>query len=225
MDFSGLQKTSLIDFPNNIATVLFTPGCNLRCPFCYNWRIVLNPKGPYLSEKDVLRILESRKTFVNAVVITGGEPTMHSKLPTFLQELEERGYAIKIDTNGFFPEVLDQCLPHIDYVSMDVKTSPEKYRLLGAKDLKNLLRSIDILREGRTDYEFRTTVVPGFVDEDCIRRIGKIVKDAKRFVLQQFVPGDTLDKKYNEIKPYSKNKIAHLAEIMDSYVDKTILRV
>ena len=97
--FGGIQKTSLIDFPDRIATVLFTPGCNLRCPFCHNWRLVLEPKGPFLSEKDVLQILESRKRHVDAVVVTGGEPTMHVDLSEFLMELKERGFRVKLDTN------------------------------------------------------------------------------------------------------------------------------
>ena len=165
MKFSGIQKTSLIDFPDRIATVLFTPGCNLRRPFCHNWRLVLEPKGPFLSEENALRILKSRKKFVDAVVITGGEPTMQSDIPTFLMKLKKMGFAIKIDTNGFFPDVLKKCLPFLDYVAMDIKTCPEKYVQLGAKDTKKFLRAIKILKQGSANYEFRSTVVPNFVDE------------------------------------------------------------
>ena len=110
MKFSGLQKTSLVDYPDKVASVLFTPGCNLRCPFCHNWRIAVNPQPPFLQETAALEILESRKKYVDAVVITGGEPCMHKELPKFLAKLKERGFLVKLDTNGFFPDVLEECL-------------------------------------------------------------------------------------------------------------------
>ena len=123
MKFGGLKKTSLIDFPNRISSVLFTLGCNLRCPFCHNWRLIINPKPPFLSEVDALKILRSRKRFVDAIVITGGEPTMNIELPIFVKKLKDEGFAIKLDTNGLLPEVLKSCLPYIDYIALDIKTS------------------------------------------------------------------------------------------------------
>jgi len=171
MKFSGLQKVSLIDYPNKVASVLFTPGCNLRCPFCHNWRIAVDPKPPFLQEAVALRILESRKKYVDAVVVTGGEPTMHKELPKFLAKLKARGFLVKLDTNGFYPEVLEECLPYVDYVALDVKTSLEKYRLLGAKDTNGLSRTVEMLKTGKVAYEFRTTVIPEFVTaEDLPRR-------------------------------------------------------
>jgi pyruvate formate lyase activating enzyme len=225
MKFSGIQKTSLIDFPDRIATVLFTPGCNLRCPFCHNWRIVLDPKPPFLNEETVMQILEKRKKYVDAVVITGGEPTIHKEISKFLKKLKERGFAVKLDTNGFCPQVLEECLPHVDYVALDVKTSLEKYGLLGVKDTANLLRTIEILKNGKVEYEFRATVVPGFVDEEDIPKIGEVVKGGKRFAFQQFIPGDTLDKTFNSLKPYSPEVIVGFAETMKKYVANVILRV
>jgi pyruvate formate lyase activating enzyme len=100
MKFSGLQKTSLVDFPCRVASVLYTPGCNLRCPFCHNWRIVLDPQPPFLTEETALKILEDRKKYVDAVVVTGGEPTIHKETPRFLKKLRERGFTVKLDTNG-----------------------------------------------------------------------------------------------------------------------------
>ncbi|MEM2320111.1 MAG: anaerobic ribonucleoside-triphosphate reductase activating protein, partial [Candidatus Bathyarchaeia archaeon] len=125
MKFSGLQKTSLIDYPDRVAAVLFTPGCNLRCPYCYNWRIVVDPKPPFLNEETAIQILEERKRYVDAVVVTGGEPTIHKELPRFLKRLKEKGFAVKLDTNGLNAKVLEECLPYVDYVALDVKTSPE----------------------------------------------------------------------------------------------------
>jgi len=225
MKFGGFQKTSLIDFPDKISSILFTPGCNLRCPFCHNWRLVIEPKGPFLSEKEALRILKSRKKYVDAVVVTGGEPALHKDLPLFLERLKREGFAVKLDTNGFFPQVLERCLAYIDYVALDVKTSLEKYTLLGAKGTSDLLRAIDIIKDGKIDYEFRSTVVPGLIDEENITKIGEMAKGAKRFVLQQFVPGDTLDKNFNNVKPYPPKIIIHFAELMKKYVGDVAMRI
>jgi pyruvate formate lyase activating enzyme len=225
MEFGGLKKVSLIDFPDRIATVLFTSGCNLRCPFCHNWRLVLEPKNSVLSEEMVFQILESRKKYVDAVVITGGEPLMHHDITHFLKKLKEREFAIKMDSNGFFPDTLEKSLPYLDYVAIDVKTSAEKYVLLGANDISNYLHTIEMLKQGNIDYEFRTTVVPSFVNEEDIPKMGELVKGAKRFAFQQFVPGDTLDRKFNDVSPYSPDVIAHFADVMKRYVDDVILRV
>jgi len=225
MKLSGIQKTSLIDFPDRLSTVLFTPGCNLRCPFCHNWRIVLDPKPPFLNEETAIRILEDRKRYVDAVVVTGGEPTLHKEIPKFLKKLKERGFIIKIDTNGFYPLVLEECLPYVDYVALDIKTSLEKYARLGAKDTADLLRTIETLKSGKVEYEFRTTVVPGFVDAEDISRIGEIVKGAETFAFQQFASGDTLDKTFKTLKPYSPETIVGFAETMKKYAEKIILRV
>jgi pyruvate formate lyase activating enzyme len=225
MKFSGIQKTSLVDFPEKVATVLFTPGCNLRCPFCHNWRIVVDPKPPFLNEENAFRILESRKRFVDAIVVTGGEPTLHKELPKFLKRLKEKGFTVKLDTNGFYPQVLEECLAHVDYVALDVKTSLEKYEQLGAKDTKDLLHTVEMLKSGKVDYEFRTTVVPGFVDVEDIARIGEIVKDAKTFAFQQFIPDDTLDKNFKTVKPYSPEIINGFVEKMKGYAENLVLRL
>jgi pyruvate formate lyase activating enzyme len=225
MKFSGFQKISLVDFPDRVASVLFTPGCNLRCPFCHNWRIVVDPKPPFLNEEAAFSMLDSRKKYMDAVVVTGGEPTLHKEIPKFLRKLKERGFAVKLDTDGFYPQVLEECLSHVDYVALDVKTSPEKYVRLGAKDTTGLLRTIEILNSGKVEYEFRTTVVPGFVDAEDIPRMGEIVKGAKSLVFQQFIPEDTLDKTFKTVKPYSLETIVGFAETMKKYVERIVLRV
>jgi len=225
MKFSGLQKISLIDYPNKVASVLFTPGCNLRCPFCHNWRIAVDPKPPFLQETVALEILEARKKYVDAVVVTGGEPTMHKELPKFLAKLKERGFMVKLDTNGFYPEVLEECLPSVDYVALDVKTSLEKYKQLGAKDTAGLMRTVEILKTGKVPYEFRTTVVPEFVTAEDITCIGEMVKGAKTHAFQQFVPQDTLDKRFEDLKPYAPEIIEEFAGTMKNYAENVILRV
>ena len=225
MKFSGLQKVSLIDYPNKVASVLFTPGCNLRCGFCHNWRIVIDPKPPFLQEALALRILESRKKYVDAVVVTGGEPTMHKELPKFLAKLKKRGFQVKLDTNGFYPEVLEECLPYVDYVSLDVKTSPEKYKLLGAKNTSGLLRTVEMLKMGKVAYEFRTTVVPEITTAEDMTRICELAKGAKNYAFQQFVPQDTLNKRFESLKPYAPGVIREFAETMNKYVENVVLRV
>ena len=224
MKFSGLQKTSLLDYPDRVTSVLFTPGCNLSCPFCHNWRIAVNPQPPFLQEAAALEILESRKKFVDAVVITGGEPCMHKELPKFLAKLKARGFMVKLDTNGFFPEVLEECLGNVDYVAMDVKTCREKYNLLGAKDTIGLVRTIEILKTGKVPYEFRTTVVPQIVTAQDATSIGEMVEGSKIHALQQYIPDDTLDKKFQTLKPYSPEIISEFAQIINKYSEHVFVR-
>ncbi|MEM2465930.1 MAG: anaerobic ribonucleoside-triphosphate reductase activating protein [Candidatus Bathyarchaeia archaeon] len=225
MKFSGIQKTSLIDYPEKIASVLFTPGCNMRCPYCYNWRIVVDPKPPFINEETALQILDERRKYVDAVVVTGGEPTIHNELPRFLKKLKERGFAVKLDTNGLNPKVLEQCLQYVDYVALDIKTSPEKYQLLGVKDTAALLKTVDMLKSGKIEYEFRTTVVPKIVEEADIIHMGELTKGAKNYALQQFIPGDTLSEEYKNLKSYSLDVIAGFAETLRKYVENVVLRI
>jgi pyruvate formate lyase activating enzyme len=225
MKFSGLQKISLIDYPNKVASVLFTPGCNLRCGFCHNWRIAVDPKPPFLQGAQALEILEKRKRYVDAVVVTGGEPCMHKELPKFLTKLKSRGFLVKLDTNGFYPEVLEECLGSVDYVALDVKTCLEKYRLLGAKDTAGLIRSIEMLKTGKVPCEFRTTAVPELVTAQDVMCIGELVKGAMTHAFQQFVAKDTLDKRFEELKPYPSEMIEEFAATMRKYTENTVLRV
>jgi pyruvate formate lyase activating enzyme len=223
--FSGLQKTSLLDYPSKIASVLYTPGCNLRCPFCHNWRIAVNPQPPFLQEGISLEILKGRKKYVDAVVISGGEPCMHKELPKFLCKLKEHGFSVKLDTNGFYPEVLEDCLSYVDYVAMDLKTSLEKYNLLGATDTTSLMKSVEILKSGVTPFEFRTTVVPEIVSTQDIACIAEIIKGSKTHALQQFVPTDTLDKRFQSVKPYPPETLSEFAEILRPFTEKVELRL
>jgi pyruvate formate lyase activating enzyme len=225
MKFSGLQKISLVDYPHKVASVLYTPGCNLRCPFCHNWRIAVDPKPPFLQEAVALEILEARKKYVDAVVVTGGEPTMHKELPKFLARLKEKGFEVKLDTNGFYPEVVEECLAYVDYVALDVKTSLEKYRLLGAEDTAGLLRTIEILKMGKVAYEFRTTVVPEFITAKDLMSMGELVKGAKTHAFQQFVPQDTLDKRFGGLQPYPPEAISEFAQTMKKYTENVVLRI
>jgi pyruvate formate lyase activating enzyme len=217
MKFSGIQRTSLIDYPDNVSTVLFTAGCNLRCPYCHNWRIVLGESGQEISEEKAVAILEQRKEFIDHVVVSGGEPTLQGDLPQFLSRLKSLGYRVKLDTNGLRPEVLGECLPFLDYVAVDVKTSIDRYSDLGAVEPDALTTSISLLRGGFVDYEFRCTVVPGFVDLDSVKMMGEMVRGAKKFVFQQYVSTDTLDPQFTKTT-YSGEEIWGFAEAMREYV-------
>ncbi len=225
MKFSGIQKTSLVDFPNKIASLLFTPGCNLRCPYCHNWRIVVEPKPPFLDEETATKILESRRKYVDAVVVTGGEPTIHNELSRFTKKLKNKGFKVKLDTNGLNSQVIEECLPYVDYIALDVKTTLEKYAKLGADNTTELVRTIELLKSGKVEYEFRTTLVPSFVDAEDIAQMGKLVRGAKTFVFQQFKPEDTLDKTFRTLKPYSKETIQAFSETMKEYVNVVSQRI
>ena len=150
---------------------------------------------------------------------------MHKELPKFLVKLKERGFSVKLDTNGCFPDTLQECLPYVDYIAMDIKTSPEKYKLLGATDTTALKRSVELLKTGKVPYEFRTTVVPEIVNAEDIPAIGELVKGAKVYALQQFVAEDTLDKRFKLLKPYAPEVIQGFAETLKGYVESVKLRI
>ena len=172
-----------------------------------------------------MEVLESRKKYVDAVVVTGGEPCMHKELPKFLAKLKEKGFFVKLDTNGFYPEILQECLGSVDYVAMDVKTSPEKYKQLGAKDAANVLRSIEILKTGKVPYEFRITVVPEIVTAQDIAAIAELIKGAPTCAVQQFINVDTLDKRCQTVKPYPPETLQEYAETLRKVCGKVILRI
>ena len=184
----------------------------------------MDPKPPFLNDEAALKILEERRRFVDAVVVTGGEPTIHKELPKFLRKLKGRGFGVKLDTNGLNPWALEDCLPYVDYVALDVKTSLAKYRSLGAGDASDLVRSVAILKTGKVECEFRTTAVPGLVGEEDLIEIGGLLKGAKNFVLQQFVPDDTLDRALNSVKPYSLESLGGFVESMKRYAENVMLR-
>jgi len=178
-----------------------------------------------LQEGIALEILESRKKYVDAVVVTGGEPCMHKELPKFLAKLKDRGFMVKLDTNGFFPDKLEECLASVDYVAMDVKTCREKYKLLGANETTGLMRTIEILKMGKVPYEFRTTAVPEIVTAQDATSIGEMIKGSKTHAIQQFIAQDTLDKRYQTLKPYSPEIIDDFAKIIQPFTEKVVVRI
>jgi pyruvate formate lyase activating enzyme len=188
---------SLIEYPGHIADVVYVGACNFRCPYCYNVDLVLCPEQlPDIELARVLQRLEARRDFVDGLAITGGEPTVQSGLIAFLADVRQLGLSVKLDTNGYRPDVLQECLERrwVDYVAMDVKTSLARYEPVAgvAVDPKRLQQSIELLLRSEIDYEFRTTVVPGLVSLQDVRAIVDLIAGARRYYLQCFRPGETL---------------------------------
>lgn len=230
MELKGWARTSLIDFQDHIATVLFTGGCNFRCPICHNCDLVLRPgELPDLSEAEVWAFLARRRGLVDGVVITGGEPTLQPDLIPFLRRLREQGLDIKLDTNGYRPDVLERLLSAglVDYVAMDVKAPPEKYPLLAGRadvDVALVQRSIGLLRDSGVLYEFRTTVVPGLLDMGDVEAIARWVAGAWRYVLQQFRPLNTLDPALEAVSPYPMARLREMAGQAKRWVEQVVVR-
>ena len=229
MRIGGLQKLTLLDYPGKVACTVFLSGCNLRCPYCHNPGLVLpeQSEGSEIPEAEVLSFLERRKGKLDGVCITGGEPTLQPELPEFLEKLRRLGYAVKLDTNGCYPEALADILERglVDYVAMDIKNCREKYALTVGRpdfDLAPVEASIRLLRTSGVTYEFRTTLVNGFHTEEDIEKIGKWLEGAKAFFLQRFVDRDScIAEGLSEI-PYLKAE--KMLEILKRYVPNSSLR-
>ena len=191
MEFVGLDKMSLLDYEDYVSAVIFAPKCNFRCPFCHNGDSVLN-SSTEIPFQDILDYLKSRKGLLDAVVVTGGEPTLMMDLENKIRQIKELGYEVKLDTNGTNPELLKHLIDEklIDYVAMDIKNSPAKYALTAGcqkVDLEKIKKSIEILKTSGIRYEFRTTLVKEFHEFIDMKGIGELVKGAKKIYLQKFV--------------------------------------
>lgn len=197
MKLGGLQKMTLLDFPGRVACTVFTVGCNFRCPFCHNRSLVVSPAVPEFSQDDFFAFLRKRKGLLDGVAVTGGEPLLHPDMPAFLEKIRSLGFAVKLDTNGAFPDRLRAILEAglADYVAMDVKNSPEKYeQTAGAAGLlPQVERSVALLLEGKTPFEFRTTLVNELHEASDFAAIGRWIAGAERYFIQGYVDsGDIL---------------------------------
>ncbi|MCL2149658.1 MAG: anaerobic ribonucleoside-triphosphate reductase activating protein [Dehalococcoidia bacterium] len=197
--------------------MVYTSPCNFRCPFCHNAQLA---RGDILPEIDLASFwpeIEARRGFVDGVVITGGEPTLQPGLMDFMQQVQTLGFSLKLDTNGYRPEILRKLLEAhcVDYVAMDIKTSWEKYSQATGVPLsiKRLQRSVEILHNSPVEHEFRTTCVPGLVQEDDILQISRGLASGESYVLQQFQPCGTLEDSYSHLSPYSPETICHFQQI------------
>ncbi len=189
MNIAGLQKLSLLDYPGKMSCIVFTQGCNFRCPFCHN-ALLVESGGENLSKDSVLEFLSLRKKTLDGVVISGGEPTIQKDLPEFLQEIKSIGYDIKLDTNGSHPDVLKNLVKEklIDYVAMDIKNGPCEYDIASGTDkfLDKVTLSKEFLLQDTVDYEFRTTLVKGIHTKENLLSLSQWIKGAKRYFLQNY---------------------------------------
>lgn len=233
MLIKGIQVLSLIDYPGEIAATIFLFGCNFRCPYCHNKELVLaQDRGAGYSQEEVLNLLKERKKMLDAVCITGGEPTLNQDLPEFIRSIKALGYKIKLDTNGTNPKMLKELLEKglIDHVAMDIKTvlSKEYYsRTTGTEiDLTPIKESIDIASKAH-DYEFRITVVPGLITSKELITIAEYLKEKganKAFYLQQFRPTNCFEPSFEKLAPYSHAEMLNFLEQIRPYFKKCELR-
>lgn len=263
MQIAGLQKFTMVDFPGQVAATVFTRGCTFACGFCHNPELVLPKKFiPLLDEEKVLNFFEKRVGQLQAVCITGGEPTLQPDLILFIQKLKKLGYKIKLDTNGFFSEILEKIIQSnlVNYIAMDVKSSLPKYAMTtgchsghpichsepvrqtqdklreeSQKDCHSGLdpessiltqkinKSIKLIMQSGIDYEFRTTVCRPIHEVSDFDQIGKLIKGAKRYFIQNFVQSKHIDE-HQKFRPFSDEKLAEAKKIMKKYVKKIEIR-
>lgn len=228
MRICGLQKTTLLDYPGHVAATVFMGGCNFCCPFCHNGDLVRNPAGlARIPEEELLAFLKKRQGILEGVCVTGGEPTLQSGLKEFLGEIRALGYPVKLDTNGYRPEVLEDLLAEglVDYVAMDIKASPENYKkAAGLQNLKfdKIRESIELILHSEIPYEFRTTVVKGIHEVEEFDRIGELIRGADSYYLQSYRESDNvLEPGYG---PFPREILEEMAERARKYIARVELR-
>ena len=190
----GLQKTSLLDYPDKISAIIFTVGCNFRCGYCHNPELINSIVSKY-SEEEIFDFLSSRIGKIDGVVITGGEPCIQKDLVEFIIKIKNLGFLVKLDTNGCFPEIIEKAIPYLDYIAMDIKSPLGKYPEIvnvNVDEIK-IKKSINLIMNSGVDYEFRTTVVKSMLSKNDFEKIGDLICGAKRYYLQKFIPSKILD--------------------------------
>lgn len=227
MKIYGLQKMTLLDFPGKVACTVFTGGCDLRCPFCHNFELADGSAEPFCTQDEFFAFLEKRRGLIDGVAVTGGEPCLQKDLPEFLKRIRSLGFGTKLDTNGFHPGMLKKIVGEglADYVAADVKNSPGKYAATcGVKtlDLAPLYESLAILRESKSEYELRTTVVDQLHDEDDIKEIGKMIRGASRWFIQCFTDRETVP--FANLSAPGREKLARFLIIARGFVPSAALR-
>lgn len=256
MKISGLQKTTLVDYPGKIAATVFTRGCSFRCPFCHNPELVIPEKFiPLLPEEEILSFFEKRKHQLQGVCITGGEPTIQPDLLQFIAKLKSLGYKIKLDTNGSNPKMLKELIDsgNIDYIAMDIKSSLPKYAMTvlssrlsvlneNSNDQKksvissdideveesrnlmnNIQKSIKLIMDSGIDHEFRTTVCHPIHSVEDFEEIGKMIKGAEKYYLQNFVHSKHIDE-HQKFTPFSEEELQKAQKIMKKYCKVSMVR-
>ena len=227
MRIEGMQKLTLLDYPGKTAAILFAHGCDFRCPFCHNAGLVTRPMANEVSEADIFSYLYKRRGLLDGVVLTGGEPLLQPDAGALLEKIRALGYAVKLDTNGSFPDRLAALIDAglVDYVAMDIKNRPEKYKeTAGCTDaqLAAVRRSVELLLEGRVDYEFRTTVVKELHKREDIEAIGQWLSGSRRYFLQNYKESEQV------IRPiftsYSREQLENFQQILRKTIPQVEIR-
>ncbi len=226
MRIGGLEKFTVTDYPGKISCIVFTLGCNFRCPFCHNRQLV-EEEANEIPEEEILEFLEEREGQLEGVVLTGGETLIQNGLFEFLEKVKDMNYSVKLDTNGSVPDSLKKVVRKglVDYVAMDIKAPLSRYEEacgIGVRTDK-IEESIDFIL-GLESYEFRTTAVPGLIDREAIRNIARRIDGAKKYFIQQFKPRNTLDDKYRKIESLPREELEGFREIAENYVQSCELR-
>ena len=226
MQIHGLNKTTLLDYPEHVAATVFTGGCNFRCPFCHNAGLVLNPGDQaQIPEEEVLAYLNKRKGILEGVCITGSEPTLQPDLAEFIGKVKAMGYLVKLDTNGYRPEVLRDLLNRelLDYIAMDIKACRENYATAAGfpgLDVTKIEESVEIIKNSGIPYEFRTTVVNGIHTVEEFEEIGKWIAGSRAYYLQAFRESGNLI----AYKSFTKREMEQMSALAGKYIRKVELR-
>lgn len=227
MQIHGFNKTTLLDFPGHLASTVFTGGCNMRCPYCQNADLVLNPMSqPLISEEVVFDHIKKRKGIIEGVCITGGEPTLQADLEDFIKRLKELGVMVKLDSNGYRPAVLKRLMENglLDYVAMDIKSSLDDYHTVAGVKLDTSLikESIDLLKNGPIDYEFRTTVVKELHSKETFEKIGELLSGAKQYFLQGYIDSErVIERRFSS---YTKEELETFVAILKKTIKNVSIR-
>ena len=228
MNFHGLQKMTLLDYPGKVACTLFTGGCNMRCPFCHNALLVTGlQEAEVIPEEEILSFLKKRTGILDGVAVTGGEPLLMPDIIEILKKIKSLGYSIKLDTNGTFPDRLQEIinLRLADYVAVDIKNSKEKYpETVGVPDfdISPVEKTVEILKNGNIDYEFRTTVTREFHSVESIRKAAEWIKGADKYFLQAFVDSGNLIAE--GIHGVSKEEMEEMKKAAEQFIDRVEIR-
>ncbi len=215
MKIAGLQKLTLLDFPNKVASIIFTQGCNLRCPYCHNSGLIPFDSDDLISEEEVFSYLKKRKGVIDGLVISGGEPTVQSDLIFFIKRVKDLGLQVKLDTNGCNPDVLKKIIDEnlVDYIAMDIKNTITKYKDVAGVNVQadKLKKSIELIKNSSIDHEFRTTIIKNIHDIKTISEICSYVDGDKMF-LQNFVKSENVLGKH--LEPFSKEELIQINKEM-----------
>lgn len=227
MKILGLAKLTLLDYPSKLAATIFLGGCNMRCPFCHNPRLVFMEEDE-ISEEYIFKFLKNRVGILEGVCITGGEPLINHDIDEFIRKIKDLGFKVKLDTNGSFPDKLNNLINNrlVDYVAMDIKNCPEKYAETVGRpcfDVEPILRSVEILKKSNIPYEFRTTTLKEFHTEEDFIKIGKWLEGSDKYFIQPFKDsGDLIG--ISEMSGYDTSTLEHFQQILTPYFKQVAIR-